>query len=92
MRRVKAAEVATPSGAQSISVPEGESVTETYTTEVLNEFGDNQVSQNRVVWSLQEEAAGVSIDPATGVLTVTKDAAPGTVNIIATQDGVASEP
>lgn len=92
MRRVKAADVATPSGAQSIPLPEDESVTETYTTEVLNEFGDNQVSQNRVVWSLQEEAAGVSIDPATGVLTVTKDAAPGTVNIIATQDGVASEP
>ena len=92
MRRIKAAEVATPSGVQSISVPEGESVTETYTTEVLNEFGNNQVSQNRVVWSLQEAAAGVSIDPATGVLTVTKDAAPGTLNILATQDGIASEP
>ncbi|MDY4976251.1 MAG: hypothetical protein SO147_05065, partial [Clostridia bacterium] len=88
---VQAARLDTPAGSETITIPASGSVTESYTTTVYNEFDETKVSQSRVTWSLQEAKEGVSIDAQSGVLTVSSTATAGTVNIIASQDGVSSQ-
>ena len=87
---VQAASLSTPVGTEIITIPDSGNVTETYTTTVYNEFNDIKVSQSRVTWSLKEAKSGVSINEKSGVLTVESSAAAGTVEIIASQDGVSS--
>ncbi|MDY4976326.1 MAG: S-layer homology domain-containing protein [Clostridia bacterium] len=88
---VQAARLDKPTGSEEIAIPSSGSVTESYTTTVYNEFDETKVSQSRVTWSLQEAKEGVSIDAQSGVLTVSSTATAGTVNIIASQDGVSSQ-
>lgn len=88
---VQAARLDAPAGSETIIIPGSGSVTESYTTTVYNEFNETKVSQNRVTWSLKEAKEGVSIDKESGILTVSSSAEAGTVEIVASQDGVSSE-
>ncbi|MED5017977.1 InlB B-repeat-containing protein [Paenibacillus chibensis] len=63
-------------GASSIEVPATGSASSSYTATVKDQTGA-AMSGETVVWSLQAATTGVSVDAATGEVTVTSDAAAG---------------
>lgn len=83
----KAASAATTvevTGASSVTVPTTTNATETYTATVKDQFGAAMTGE-AVTWRIDETPlpTGVSIN-ATGVLTVTKEALPGSITVKAT--------
>ncbi len=70
-------------GAELITIPADEPVTEEYTATVYDQNGA-VMADEVVIWSLAEEVTGVSVDENTGVVTVGPDAEEGTFTVIAT--------
>lgn len=72
-------------GADRLVVPRAgeKDLTETYTAVVKNQAGNSSNISTEVTWSLAEPHDGVSIQPATGVLTVKPGAASGRVTVTA---------
>ncbi|MGM0653229.1 MAG: hypothetical protein ACQES4_10690 [Bacillota bacterium] len=75
----------TVTGAESITVPAlgAAEVTETYTATVFDQYGVPLPGEG-VSWSLETAVTGVSIDEATGVVTVTDEAGAGAFTVVAT--------
>ncbi len=75
-------------GASSITIPTTISVTQAYTATVKDQF-DNTMDGADVTWSLQSDVTGVSINAATGVVTVSSSASGGAnITIVATSGGI----
>lgn len=65
-----------------VEIPSGDDVTATYVAEAQSQYGDKM--SNAVTYSLVATHEGATIESATGVLTVTKSASAGNIEIKAT--------
>jgi hypothetical protein len=70
-------------GPDSIKIKLSGDVTETYTTTVRDQNG-NEMSEESVTWALREEVAGVSVDANTGTVTVAHTTTAESFTIVAT--------
>lgn len=64
-------------GLDNITIPVKDSTTRQYTAVVYDQYGNEMVGE-QVTWSLAAPVNGVSVDPATGVVTVASTAVNGT--------------
>ena len=67
----------------SIAIPDSDTNTLTVSASGMDENGD-PIDPANITYSLENTYAGVTIDSATGVVTVTNEATVGSVNVIAT--------
>jgi hypothetical protein len=67
-------------GLDNITIPVKDSTTRQYTAVVNDQYG-NEMAGEQVTWSLAAPVNGVSVDPATGVVTVDSNAVDGTFTL-----------
>lgn len=91
--RAPAREELVVEGPSTITVPKeaGKTSSASYKALLTNQFHDDPVETDGVAWSVSS-AEGVEIDPATGIVTVTSEAAPKTdITITATKGELTKE-
>jgi len=69
-------------GPEEVTINKSDTLTPKYTAIVKDQFGNDL--DEVIVYSLESPVTGVSIDPDTGSVTITKEADPGTYKVIAT--------
>ena len=70
-------------GNEGLIIPKSGSTSARYSLRVLNANG-YAIQGESATWRLQSPVKGISLDPATGAITVTSTAAEGTVGLVAT--------
>ncbi len=73
------------SGPDTLTIPDSDFITEDYTSVVKDQFG-SPMDDETVTWSLEEAVTGVSVDEATGQVTVDDTAAEGSLILLAVSD------